>query len=255
MINITYIYLVENCFNDPNHVYIGKTKNPKDRKTSHKKTYGRQIIYTIIDQVNSLNHKDWKPIETMWIQSFIGWGFDVQNIKKEGGSGSNEWTEEQKNNRRGKGTGPNPLITKAKTNHPGISKTVLQYDLEGNFIKEWKSCAEVGRVLFDGKSQCINDCASGRQKIGYGYQWFYKEDNYAPPNQYKRTRSDGGKVRCRPVLQLDLQNNFIKEFESAAHAAKILGFNQPDIQACCSGKIKTAKGFVWKYKEYYKLLV
>ena len=36
MINITYIYLVENCYGDPNKVYIGKTKN--SRKTQHQKT-------------------------------------------------------------------------------------------------------------------------------------------------------------------------------------------------------------------------
>ena len=32
----------------------------------------------------------------MWIQSFICWGFDVINERKEGGSGSSEWTKEQK---------------------------------------------------------------------------------------------------------------------------------------------------------------
>jgi hypothetical protein len=202
MINITYIYLVENCFDNPNKVYIGKTKNKYKRKSIHKKTYGKNIDYTIIDQIDSLNHKDWKPIETMWIQSFISWGFDVQNIKKEGGSGSSEWTkeqkykqkqifknrnitwktpgskgykwtEEQKSNRKGKGIGPNPLISLKKKNHPSRSKPVLQYDLKGNFIKEWKSCAEAGRVLFNGKSQCIQDCAAGRQKIGYKFIWKY----------------------------------------------------------------------------------
>lgn len=96
MINITYIYLVENCFNDPNKVYIGKTKNPRNRKWDHQKTYGKNIEYTIIDQVDSLEHKVWKPIETMWIQSFIIWGFDVVNLRKEGGNGSSEWSEESK---------------------------------------------------------------------------------------------------------------------------------------------------------------
>lgn len=239
---VTYIYLVEI---GNNQVYVGKTKNPKDRKSHHKKTYGRQIVYTVIDQVNSLNHKNWKPIETMWIQSFISWGFDVVNEKKEGGSGSSEWTEEQKNNRKGKGTGPNPLITKAKINHPGTSKPVLQFDLEGNFIKEYPSVSEACR----NNSGDIVACVMLKQKQAGGYQWFYKEDNHTPSSQYKRTRSDGGKVRCRPVLQLDLQNNLIQEFESAAQAAKILGFNQPDIQSCCSGKIKTSKGFIWKYKK------
>jgi len=202
MINITYIYLVENCFNDPTKVYIGKTKNKYKRKSIHKRTYGKNIEYNIIDQVESLEHKDWEPIETMWIQSFINWGLDVQNIKKEGGSGSSQWTEEQKNkhkqifknrditwktpgskgykwteeqknNRKGKGKGKRETWGK-QPNHPSTSKLVLQYDLKGNFIKEWPSCKEAGRVLFNGKSQCIQDCAAGRQKIGYKFIWKYK---------------------------------------------------------------------------------
>ena len=200
---VTYIYLVENCFNNSNKVYIGKTINPNHRKAIHKQTYGKQIVYTIIDQVHSIEHKDWKLIETMWIQSFIGWGFDVLNERKEGGSGSSEWTEEQKNkhkqlfknrnitwetlgskgykwteeqknNRRGKGTGKREVWNK-QPNHPSRAKIVLQYDLNGNFIKEWPSCKEAGRVLFNGKSQCIQDCASGRQEVGYKFVWKYKK--------------------------------------------------------------------------------
>jgi len=245
MINITYIYLVENCFNDPNKIYIGKTKNPKDRKYHHNKKYGKYISYNIIDQIYSLEHKDWKPIETMWIQSFIGWGFDVINEKKEGGSGSSKWTQKQKNNRKGKGIGKRKTWNK-QPNHPNISKPILQYDLEGNFIKEWESITEAKQWLGSGD---IQSCVNGKQKQAGGYQWFNKiEKGCIYPNPYERTRSDGGKVRCRPIIQLDLQNNFIQEFESAAQAARVLGFNQPDIQACCSGKIKTSKGFIWKYK-------
>ena len=45
---MTYIYLVTNCFNEPNKVYIGKTI--KSRKNAHKKTYNKQIEYNIIDK-------------------------------------------------------------------------------------------------------------------------------------------------------------------------------------------------------------
>jgi hypothetical protein len=197
---VTYIYLVEI---GNNQVYIGKTVNKHKRKSIHKRTYGKDIKYTIIDQVNSFNHKQWKPIETMWIQSFIGWGFEVVNEKKEGGSGSSKWTEEQKNkhkqlfknrnitwetpgskgykwteeqknNRKGKGEGKRKVWNK-QPNHPSRAKIVLQYDLNGNFIKEWPSCKEAGRILFNGKSQCIQDCAAGRQEIGYKFVWKYKK--------------------------------------------------------------------------------
>lgn len=83
MINITKIYLVENCYGDPNKVYIGKTKN--NRKYNHSKTYGSQITYTYIDEVNSINHSDWEPLETYWIEQFKQWGFQVMNNKTAGG--------------------------------------------------------------------------------------------------------------------------------------------------------------------------
>ena len=62
MIHITKIYLVTNCFGDSSKVYIGKTKN--SRETDHKKTYGQDIEYIYIDEINSLKREDWEPLET-----------------------------------------------------------------------------------------------------------------------------------------------------------------------------------------------
>ena len=75
---MTYIYLVENCYGDPNKVYIGKTKN--SRKGPHKRKYGKNISYTIIDEIYSLDHKKWKPLEAYWIEQFRQWGFELMNI-------------------------------------------------------------------------------------------------------------------------------------------------------------------------------
>ena len=85
MINTTKIYLVTNIDNDPNKVYIGKTKDSRENK--HKKIFGSQITYTYIDEVNSLNKEDWEPLETKWIQHYIDLGYDVVNIRRKGGSG------------------------------------------------------------------------------------------------------------------------------------------------------------------------
>jgi hypothetical protein len=85
MINITKIYLVEKCYGDSNKVYIGKTIS--SREAAHKITYGSNIIYSIIDEINSINRKDWELLETYWIQQFTAWGFDVVNKRKKGGGG------------------------------------------------------------------------------------------------------------------------------------------------------------------------
>lgn len=52
-----------------------------------------------------------------------------------------------------------------------LKKTVIQYDLDGNFIKEWKSATDVGKEVQGN----IVKCLKGRYKTAYGYIWKYKE--------------------------------------------------------------------------------
>lgn len=52
----------------------------------------------------------------------------------------------------------------------------------------------------------------------------------------------------KPLLQYDLQGNFIKEWENAVEAGKVLGYNGSSIQRCARGERKSAFGYIWKYK-------
>ena len=52
------------------------------------------------------------------------------------------------------------------------SKTVLQYDLEGNFIREWKSTAECGRNGFN--QGHVAACCQGKLKKHKDSIWRYK---------------------------------------------------------------------------------
>ena len=52
------------------------------------------------------------------------------------------------------------------------AKKVLQYDLEGNFIKEWNSATEAGECLGI-LQQSISNCRSGKTKTAGGYIWKY----------------------------------------------------------------------------------
>lgn len=60
----------------------------------------------------------------------------------------------------------------------------------------------------------------------------------------------GSNPSARPVIQYDLQNNFICEFETATKAALavISKSTVGNILHCCKGEQKTAYGFIWKYK-------
>mgnify|MGYP006921290116 CR=1 FL=1 len=54
----------------------------------------------------------------------------------------------------------------------------------------------------------------------------------------------------KPVLQYDLEGNFIKEWEfvkQPTHEGIATDYN--GISACCLGKQKTSNGFIWRFKE------
>ena len=48
---------------------------------------------------------------------------------------------------------------------------ILQYDLDGNFIREWPSASDVGKEV----KSFICRCLKGKNKTAYGYIWKYKE--------------------------------------------------------------------------------
>lgn len=52
----------------------------------------------------------------------------------------------------------------------------------------------------------------------------------------------------KSILQYDLQNNLLNEYQSAQEAGRCLNKSGNQIADCASGRQKTAYGFIWKYK-------
>lgn len=55
-------------------------------------------------------------------------------------------------------------------------KTVLQYDLNGSFIREWKN-SEVASKYYGITTRAIYNCCQGRTKTSGGYKWTYKKND------------------------------------------------------------------------------
>ena len=67
-------------------------------------------------------------------------------------------------------------------------------------------------------------------------------------NQNYGTRTERvAEKLSKPVLQYDLEGNFIKEWKSTRECGRN-GFCNQHIAACCRGELKTHKGFIWRYK-------
>lgn len=61
-----------------------------------------------------------------------------------------------------------------KTNTNGkLSKPVLQFTLDGEFVREWESTMECGRNGFN--QGHVAECCRGERKSHKGYIWKYKE--------------------------------------------------------------------------------
>lgn len=55
-------------------------------------------------------------------------------------------------------------------------------------------------------------------------------------------------------MQLDKNNNFIKEWKSGVEAEENTGINRKNISACITNRNKTAGGYKWITKEQFKCI-
>lgn len=83
-----------------------------------------------------------------------------------------------------------------------------------------------------------------------------KRKKWIPPNkgkklslEYRIKLSKSKDEMKRKVLQYDLNNNLIREFESRAAAIKECNLNRGTLGKVLKGKGKSCGGFIWKYKE------
>jgi len=158
----TYIYYLSRKDDIP--FYIGKTKNPINiRLNSHNCVKEKGLKINVIDEVNS---SEWKFWEKYYISLFKSWGFNLEN-KNEGGngpSGGYNLSEETKNKIGLANSKPKPkdfgekLSNQRKNNwtipqhqiEAGIkakNKPTIQYDLNGNFIKEHESSKHAAQYV------------------------------------------------------------------------------------------------------------
>ena len=62
-----------------------------------------------------------------------------------------------------------------KYHKPEMNKPILQYNIDDDFIKEWKSIKEI-LENYDFSSGMLYNCLNGTNKTAFGYIWKYKND-------------------------------------------------------------------------------
>lgn len=121
-----------------------------------KKSYSvhRMVAQAFIqnkDNLPYINHKDENPLNN--IASNLEWCTAMYNI--------NYGTCKERRNQ-------------TKREMSKLSKVTMQYNLDGTFVKEWKSTKEIEREL-GFSNQSISACCKGKAKKSNGFIWKYKE--------------------------------------------------------------------------------
>ena len=120
-------------------------------------------------------------------------------------------------------------------------KKINQFDLEGNFIKQYSSLKEAAEDN-NTQYQSISAVLRGKRKQHNNYIYKYLGEE---PEPVIKKKNQG-----RQTAQYDLEGNFIAIYPSANQAAAAIGKNSNagrNIRAVCEGKRKTAYGFIWKF--------
>ena len=138
-------------------------------------------------------------------------------------------------------------------------KPIVQFSLNGFFIKEWYSITEA-KISFNAS---IIPIKSNKDKIihktAVGFIWFrksYFKNEIIPKNLniniLKKLTIRNKKNTERKIIQFSKNGDFIKKWNSIAEASNNLNISKSSIWNVCNKKMKhkkSAGGFMWRYND------
>jgi group I intron endonuclease len=230
--------------NPKGRIYIGQSLDIENRwKQYNRLSCKKQIkLYNSLNKYKPENHvfeiieecnlEKLNEREIYWVNYYNSTNNGL-NIRL-GGYGGGKNTEEQKINLR--------------KIHNYRAKSILQYDLEGNFIKEWESINEIYRSLNIDMSALIQCVKKLKQTSASGYQWIYKTKYIEEKIQSIENNKNKG------IYQIDTKSGkVLNEFYNIKQAIHSLNLSSmgSGISSTLSGRQKQAYGFKWIYKNKY----
>jgi len=188
--------------------HIRKSKYTKTYKNNWIQNLLKQEKKPILEIIDTVQVNEWSEKEKHWIKYYKNIGCDLTNLT-EGGDGGNfgnkinklisqklkgrvfseetiklmsesakkrKLTDEGRKSLSEKRKGEkNPMFGRSQSKHCVESKhkPVNQYDLNGNFIKNWESIKEVSEYLSINRNT-IRMCANNQRNSAGGYKWKFK---------------------------------------------------------------------------------
>ena len=222
-IGTTY-YITEDgrCFNSKTGKYLKGQVNYKSGYKSYnltmpdgsmKRLYAHRLVafaYIPNDDLNltCVNHKDGNKLNN-----------NVDNL---------EWCDYKINNNHAIEMGLHQ------------QKHVFCFNKNKELVAEYKTVKEAAKAVGIGPGNISFELNKEVKTLCGNFYWSY-DKHIGETRVYLNTG------KAKKVLQYDLNGKYINEYESINQAGRSLGITSSHIGECCRGKIKSYKGFVWRY--------
>ena len=243
------IYGIRNIVNGK--IYVGQSYNIHKRWIEHRYSfknnihhnqkfqnawnkYGEDNFYFFV--IEKCEQDIINEREIFWIDYYNSANRDYGYNLSTGGENSSEgsvWSDEMRDNA-------------SKLRSP---KKVVQVDIYGNIIKIWRSISYASREL-KLSNACIKRCCEHNGIHCGNYLWFYEEDELIYDKDYiKNHVLSNSSYFNIPILQYDLDGNFIMKFSSFNEIQSTLHItNLGDIRRCCNHQSYCSNNFIWVFE-------
>lgn len=224
--NISTSYFISKdgkCYNSITNKYLKGQENYKNHYLSYsltlpngnrKRIYAHRLVAEAfipkIQGKEQVNHKDGNKLNNI-----------VDNL---------EWVDQKENS-----------IHAIENNLKKLSP-IYCFNKDKQLVAIYKTIAEASKAV-NISTSIINQELLKEVKTLSGNFYWSRTPNIEKTKNYK----NNGKAK--EVIQYDLQGKYINKYSSTGEAARSIGGNHSHIGECCRNKIKTYKGFIWRYSE------
>ena len=119
---------------------------------------------------------------------------------------------------------------------------VFCFNRDKKLVAEYRTIQEAANAVKISYSRIIQEMHKEVKALTGGFYWS-NESVLQKTIEYKNLG------KAKQVNQYDKNGKYITSYPSTGIAAKAVGGSNSHIGECCRGKIKTYKGFVWRYVE------
>ena len=214
--------------------YIGKTKNPKKRLVEHITESIRSGSQNYrLRWIRKLTKLELKP-EIKFLKVCSSFDFEKYETEYIKIYQSNMLTNSDETGQGNK----NRKIEVLERQSENSGRKVFQYDLNGNFIKEYRSTRNAANELNTNHAN-ISRCCNGEYKHTMGFIFSYEKKKVIKvlkPNAVKKS-----------IIEIDKFGNQINIWKSLMDCSRDTGLDNGNLSRVCNGKLPSIKGRFFKF--------